>query len=779
MAKKNIRELVIWKSLTVGPPVITRDSVKAPYTIVDLKGNEATTELIYSYEDAVFSPGDPVSQNLASVMVAQVAMNYGLFCEELVFDGLFVNADRRFIQDMSENTSREIFVNKILAENVFLQAEVKGIPAEHQKRYTAARITFINTMFSGAALHWQQRETDRSRHVVLSSGGKDSLLSYGLLKELGKEVYPLFVNESGRHWFTAINAYRHLKQNDSNTGRVWTNSDRLFNWMLRHMSFIRQDFQGIKADYYPIRLWTVAVFIFGVLPLALKRNAARIIIGNEYDTSVKAAYEGITHYSSLYDQSRYFDQALSRYYMKKGWGISQFSILRPLSEMLIMKMLVQRYPELQKEQVSCHASHEKEGRIHPCGNCEKCRRIVGMLTVLDEDPRRCGYTQEQISNCLRSLGSKSVKQIGSDAAHLFHLLITKGLITPSAGIARLSKPYPRILKLRYDHERSQFTDIPNDLRVPLIRAFLEHADGSVRLKAHQWQEFDVLASVDIHLPYPFEMASGKRDSSRLAATDKKDYLWSSLTWEEIRERLKEVDTAILPCGSIEQHGPHLPVDVDNFDAEYLAMKVAEACSDPRPFVLPAIPYGIAYHHEDFPGTISISNEGLYRFIYDIGMSLARNGIKKLIILNGHGDNAPTLNFAAQMINRDAGIFVCVDTGETSDADIHKIIETKNDVHAGEIETSTTLATRSWMVRREKAADNDVTFQSEYLNFGSSRGLPWYVRTRRISENGVMGRPSLASEEKGRKIWEIMIAHLVNFVEEVKTSRLEDLFQRRY
>ena len=60
------------------------------------------------------------------------------------------------------------------------------------------------------------------------------------------------------------------------------------------------------------------------------------------------------------------------------------------------------------------------------------------------------------------------------------------------------------------------------------------------------------------------------------------YLWSELTWPEAEQRLSNMDVAILPTGAIEQHGPHLPLDVDAFDAEYLAKKVAEACSDPKP-----------------------------------------------------------------------------------------------------------------------------------------------------------------------------------------------------
>jgi creatinine amidohydrolase len=155
-----------------------------------------------------------------------------------------------------------------------------------------------------------------------------------------------------------------------------------------------------------------------------------------------------------------------------------------------------------------------------------------------------------------------------------------------------------------------------------------------------------------------------------------------MSWPEIEAYLKKIDTVILPCGAIEQHGPHLPVDVDYFDAKYMAVKVAEACEDPKPLVLPTIPYGVSYHHDDFKGTLSVSNHALSMFVYDLGMRLAANGIKKIIILNGHGDNMPTLTYAAQMINRDAKIFVCVDTGETSDVDLYKLVDTKNDIHAG-------------------------------------------------------------------------------------------------
>jgi creatinine amidohydrolase len=261
---------------------------------------------------------------------------------------------------------------------------------------------------------------------------------------------------------------------------------------------------------------------------------------------------------------------------------------------------------------------------------------------------------------------------------------------------------------------------------------------------------------------------------------KKDtVLWELMTWEEITDRLKIVDTVLLPTGAIEQHGPHLPVDIDYFDAKYLAAKVAESCQDPKPLVLPAIPYGVSYHHEDFKGTLSVSNDALSRFVYDIGMNLAKSGIKKIIIINGHGDNAPTLHYAAQMINRDAQIFVCVETGETSDKDLYGLIQTPNDIHAGDIETSTTLAIRPDMVKMDKAVNETINFNNTFLDFDSDRSVNWYVRTKKISNSGVLGDATKATVEKGEKMWELMIKQLVKFVDSIKNTSLDDLYQKRY
>ena len=130
------------------------------------------------------------------------------------------------------------------------------------------------------------------------------------------------------------------------------------------------------------------------------------------------------------------------------------------------------------------------------------------------------------------------------------------------------------------------------------------------------------------------------------------------SWTDYEKRLRGKPLLFLPVGAHEQHGPHLSLDTDAYHAEHLCREVAAACTPPRPLVLPLISYGVSYHHDEFPGTISISPGTLSQLTVDVGMSIARQGITKLIIVNGHGGNAPALHFAAQMINRDAHIFTC-------------------------------------------------------------------------------------------------------------------------
>ena len=530
-----MKGLITIDRLEVGPVRLEKRRMTAPYRVI-YGGTEDSIDFIYRFEEDVFDPDDPLSRNLASLMAAQVAMNYGLFCGTIVFKGEYDETDTRFIRDMTENTCREIYVKKLLEPNPFLTGAATGLKPVKKKTYCAAKLVFEGPSTPSRRPSWSLRPSEKDSHAILSSGGKDSLLTFGLLEEMGKDVHPVFVNESGRHWFTALNAYRFFKDNIPGTARVWVNSDRVFAWMLRHLPFIRRDFASLRADQYPLRLWTVAIFLFGVLPVAISRGIGRIVIGDEYDTTQKTSFKGITHYNGYYDQSIYFDNALSRYFMRKGWSICQFSILRPMAEILIEKTLAERYPDLQKHQISCHAAHKEGDRFRPCGSCEKCRRIVGMLSAFDIDPSVCGYTPEQITRCLADIVRKGDNQEAGGQRHMAYLLSGRGLIDLPPGKAKKLRPSHEIMKLRFHPRLSPIEGIPVDLREDLYRILLQHAEGALRYSGRKWEEFDVLEDPSLMNPYPFEFDRPGADNIAIEAIDAEpsDYLWGEMTWPEAK-----------------------------------------------------------------------------------------------------------------------------------------------------------------------------------------------------------------------------------------------------
>ena len=777
--------------LEVGPARVEPDRVTMPYR-VHARGGVEETELAYRWQGEVLDPADTADRALAGMIGAQVAVNYGLFCDRLVFRGPFDAADRRFLAEMAENTAREIYVKKLLQPNPFLTGAAARLPALRRETYLRSRLEFPDAgaepgrrrpAAGGAGRPWS---SDPSRAAVLSSGGKDSLLSYGLLSEMGLQTHSVFVNESGRHWFTARNAYRALAAAaPRTTSRVWTTSDRVFSWMLRHLPFVRPDHQRLRSDEYPIRLWTVAVFLFGALPVLRARGIGRIAIGDEYDTTRRLRYRGITHYDGLYDQSRYFDRALGRYYRRKGWPLEQFSLLRQMSELLIQKTLAERYPELLRQQVSCHAAHIDGERTLPCGRCEKCRRIVGMLVAVGSEPTACGYTPAQVEACMAELASRGVHQEAAGAEQLAWMLAERGVLPEgSPGLGR-PRRRPEVLQLRFAREASPPDTVPETLREPLYRILLEHAEGAVAKEGRRWRPWQPAGEASAAPASGSEegaassaSAGPEEDRAGRGKPGRSPFLLGEMTWEGARRRFAETDIVLLPVGALEQHGPHLPLDLDAWDADHLCRRVAARCADPKPLVLPLIPYGVSYHHDDFPGTLSVGPDTLAQFVYEVGMAAARHGARKLVIVNGHGGNAPALQLAAQKVNRDARIFTCVDTGETSDTEIDALAETRNDVHAGEIETSTALATRPHLVDESRLAPSVPEFSSRYLAFSSASSVEWYEHTARISESGVLGDPTRASREKGEAMWELMVRHLVRFIEMLKTLSLDEIVEGR-
>ena len=128
-----------------------------------------------------------------------------------------------------------------------------------------------------------------------------------------------------------------------------------------------------------------------------------------------------------------------------------------------------------------------------------------------------------------------------------------------------------------------------------------------------------------------------------------EYRYEKLTWPEINDAVDLGKVCVIPCGAVEQHGPHLPLDVDLVCPCGVANGAGKEIPD-KMLVLPVVAYGYTGHVMDFPGTINQHFEHFMHHVLDITKSLAYHGFKKILLLNGHGSNMPNLDLVSRRTN---------------------------------------------------------------------------------------------------------------------------------
>ncbi len=254
-------------------------------------------------------------------------------------------------------------------------------------------------------------------------------------------------------------------------------------------------------------------------------------------------------------------------------------------------------------------------------------------------------------------------------------------------------------------------------------------------------------------------------------TDVSSYRYDQLSWPEMRGAAAQERVILLPVGSTEQHGPHLPLDVDNF----LCRSVCEGAARLRPdkaLLMPQVSYGFNWHHIDFPGTIGIEWDTLVRYLLDVVKSVAHHGFRKVLLVNGHGSNRPLVEVVARQATMDYDV-VCAGFSyfEIALEAIREVRESPKGwvAHADEIETSLYLHLRPEGVRRELAEAENNMIPSDFwwqdLDGGGRIGMMEWWST--FSESGVLGDPTLASAEKGKRLYEAATHELAKLIDEFK------------
>src|ERR1700731_3730251 len=183
--------------------------------------------------------------------------------------------------------------------------------------------------------------------------------------------------------------------------------------------------------------------------------------------------------------------------------------------------------------------------------------------------------------------------------------------------------------------------------------------------------------------------------------------WTDIDWADVAPEAVARWIAVLPLAATEQHGPHLPLETDILIAQTYLARVREQLADALPVTfLPIEPVGISTEHTDFPGTLTLSPETAFRKWMALGESVARAGLKKLVMVTSHGGNSAAMSLVAQELRaRHQMLAVTTAWGRLSAAAaLFPAEEIEHGIHGGAIETSIMLARHGALVKREAIAD---------------------------------------------------------------------------
>jgi creatinine amidohydrolase len=278
-----------------------------------------------------------------------------------------------------------------------------------------------------------------------------------------------------------------------------------------------------------------------------------------------------------------------------------------------------------------------------------------------------------------------------------------------------------------------------------------------------------IASVSI--PEPFEY------------THPMAFKFSELNWQQIDKLDRDKTIFLLPTGAIEQHGPHLPVDTDIFNSNALVESVAASFKS-NVIALPPIWWGTSPHHKGYPGTISLRLETFHHLLTDIFSSLTAHGFYRFLVLNGHGGNAGILTASTADLSETLGVSiptysywqsiknVLVEIGES---------EIGGMGHACEMETSLALHLRPELVDLKAISRDmpDVRVALSCIDFRQPGFLGIPLDFVRDSKSGVMGDPTLATAEKGEKIFTAALAAAKDAVQSLLNADREVLITKRF
>jgi creatinine amidohydrolase len=230
--------------------------------------------------------------------------------------------------------------------------------------------------------------------------------------------------------------------------------------------------------------------------------------------------------------------------------------------------------------------------------------------------------------------------------------------------------------------------------------------------------------------------------------------WAEMAWTDFRDADMGAVIAVLPVAAIEQHGPHLPVGVDSFIMEgYLRAAIERLPDDLPVLVLPLQAIGKSNEHVAFPGTLTFSTETVIRAWQEIGESVHRAGVRKLVLVNSHGGNIPALDIVARELRvRLTMLAVVVSWSRFGYPEtLFSAAETIHGIHSGAAETSLMLAFRPELVRHAAMRNfvpNSVAIAEEFTQLRVTQPIGFGWMAQDVGPDGAMGDAASGTSAKG-------------------------------
>jgi len=246
-------------------------------------------------------------------------------------------------------------------------------------------------------------------------------------------------------------------------------------------------------------------------------------------------------------------------------------------------------------------------------------------------------------------------------------------------------------------------------------------------------------------------------------------LWHEQNWPTIQSLNKDTPV-VVPLGSCEQHGHHLPVFVDTIQVTEVASRLEEKLGDAM-LLTPCLWLGCSHHHKDFPGTISVVPSLFSEMVSSVAKSILRAGFRRIFFLNGHGGNeTPGTQALTELIAKDdAADDAYLALASWWKAAVDGLaperhgLETPRITHACEIETSMMLFLRPDLVRTDRIVENKLALGSEWFDSDYGGKVSVFRRFHRLTGPGCMGKPSAATAEKGASMMDAVISDLADFL----------------